>query len=153
MLDLIIDNDFCYKDSCFVLVGWAGKCLNDIADENPIFDYDLMIKKINCEGKVLWTKEVDSEGSEGGNAVVIRPDGKFLVAGVKLTSFTGNIGPWLLEVDNDGNVVDELLLNMRLDQASKIINTSDGGFVVIGPGLHERINSNTDGWILKFKGI
>jgi len=143
----------CSPDSCFVLVGWAGKCLNDISDENPIFDYDLMIKKINCDGKVVWSKDVDSEGSEGGNAVALRPDGKFLVAGVKLTSFTGKIGPWLLEVDNEGNIIDELLLNMRLDQASKIINSSDGGFVVIGPGLHDRISSNSDGWILKFKGI
>ena len=143
----------CSPDSCFVLVGWAGKCLNDISDENPIFDYDLMIKKINCDGKVVWSKDVDSEGSEGGNAVTIRPDGKFLVAGVKLTSFTGKIGPWLLEVDNEGNVVNELLLNMRLDQASKIINSTDGGFVVIGPGLHDRINSKSDGWILKFKGM
>lgn len=143
----------CSPDSCFVLVGWAGNCLNDINDENAIFDYDLMIKKINCEGKVLWTKNIDGEGSEGGNAVVIRPDGKFLVAGTKLTSFSGKVGPWLLEVDQQGTVVDELLLNMRLDQASKVINTSDGGFVVVGPGLHERINSGSDGWIMKFKGM
>ena len=143
----------CSPDSCFVLVGWAGKCLNDISDENPIFDYDLMIKKINCDGKVLWSKSIDGEGSEGGNAVTIRPDGRFLVAGTKLTSFSGKIGPWLLEVDNQGNIVDELLLNMRLDQATKVINCSDGGFVVIGPGLHEKINSYTDGWIMKFSGI
>lgn len=143
----------CSPDSCFVLVGWAGKCLNDISDENPIFDYDLMIKKMNCDGKVIWTKDLDSEGSEGGNAVTIRPNGNFLVAGAKLTSFTGNIGPWLLEVDAQGNVVDEMMLNMRLDQANKIINLADGGFVVVGPGNHERINNNSDGWILKFSPL
>jgi len=143
----------CSPDSCFVVVGWSGSCLNDINDENAIFDFDLMIKKINCEGKVVWTKNIDSEGSEGGNAITIRPDGNFLVAGTKLTSFAGNIGPWLLEIDNKGNVVDELTLNMKLDQASKIINTSDGGFVVIGPGLHERINRYSDGWILKYSKL
>lgn len=140
----------CSPDSCFVLVGWAGSCLNDINDENAIFDFDLMIKKMNCDGKVLWSKNIDGEGSEGGNAVTIRPDGNFIVAGTKLTSFTGNIGPWLVEVDNQGIIQEELMLNMRLDQASKIINTSDGGFVVIGPGWHERINNYSDGWIMKF---
>ncbi len=143
----------CSPDSCFVMVGWAGTCLNDMNDENAIFDYDLMIKKVNCDGKVIWSKNIDGEGSEGGSAITIRPDGKFLVAGTKVTSFTGKIGPWLLEVDNDGNIENQLMLNMHLDRASKVINSSDGGFVVIGPGLHDRISYRSDGWILKFSGM
>ena len=143
----------CSPDSCFIMVGWAGNCLNDIADENPIFDYDLMVKKLDSKGKVLWAKNFDSEGSEGGNAVAIRPDGKLLIAGVKLTSFTGKVGPWLLEVDEQGNILNESLLNMNLSQANKVINTSDGGFVVIGPGIFERLGPHSDGWIMKFNGL
>ncbi len=140
----------CSPDSCFVVVGWVGNCLNDISSEYPVFDFDLVIKKMDCEGRVLWSKNIDSEGSEGGNAVTIRPDGDFIVAGTKVTSFAGNIGPWLLHIDPNGNILDELLLEMRLEQASKVINTSDGGFVVIGPGLNERTNARSDGWIIKF---
>jgi len=135
----------CSPDSCFVMVGWAGTCLNDMNDENAIFDY--------CDGKVVWSKNIDGEGSEGGNAIAIRPDGKFLIAATKLTSFTGNIGPWLVEVDNEGNIVNQMMLNMRLEKASKVINSSDGGFVVIGPGLNERISYRSDGWIVKFSGM
>jgi len=143
----------CSPDSCFVVVGWNGNCLNDISSEYPVFDFDLVIKKMDCDGKVLWSKNVDSEGSEGGNAVTIRPDGDFIVAGTKVTSFAGNIGPWLLHIDPNGNILDELLLDMKLEQASKVINTSDGGFVVIGPGLTERTNPRSDGWIIKFAGL
>jgi len=143
----------CSPDNCFVVVGWIGNCLNDISSEYPVFDFDMVIKKMSCDGKVLWSKNVDSEGSEGGNAVTIRPDGDFIVAGTKVTSFAGNIGPWLLHVDANGNILDELLLDMKLEQASKIINTSDGGFLVIGPGLTERTNARSDGWIIKFAGL
>lgn len=143
----------CSPDSCFVLVGWLGNCLNDIESEYPVFDYDMAIKKMDCEGNVVWSKNIDAEGSEGGNAVSIRPDGKFIVAGTKLTSFSGKLGPWLLYLDQEGNIIDELLLDMRLQQASKVINTADGGFVVIGPGLTEKPNPRSKGWIIKFSAM
>ena len=143
----------CSPDSTFIVVGWAGNCLNDINSEYPVFDHDLLVKKLDQNGKVLWSRSIDSEGSEGGNSVVVRPDGHFIVAGAKLTSFSGKIGPWLLHLDTDGNTLDESMLNMRFDQASKIINTSDGGFAVVGPGLHDKLNTRSDGWIVKFSGM
>jgi hypothetical protein len=145
----------CSPDSCFVLVGWRGVCFNDINSEDAIFDYDVILNKIDCNGKVQWTKNFDSEGSEGGNAVVIRPNGNFLVAGIKATSFLGNIGSWLISIDPEGNKLDEKLIKFRFrnDQAIKVINCSDGGFVVIGPGLQEDSNKRSDGWIMKFSTL
>ncbi len=140
----------CSPDSCFMLVGWVGNCLNDIDSEYPIFDFDLVLKKIDCNGKELWSKSFDAEGSEGGNAITIRPGGNMLLAGVKLTSFSGKVGPWIIETDSQGKILNETLLNLKLTQACKVINTSDGGFVVIGPGMNEKINSLSDGWIAKF---
>lgn len=143
----------CSPDSCFMLVGWGGTCLNDINDEYPIFDFDLILKKVDCNGKVKWTKNFDAEGSEGGNAIAIRPDGHFIVAGTKVSSFTGKVGPWIMEVDGNGEVLNELLLNMRYSRACKVLNTKDGGFIVIGPGMNETLNNYSNGWIAKFSGI
>ncbi len=143
----------CSPDSCFMLVGWGGNCLNDINDEYPIFDFDLILKKVDCNGKVKWSKNFDAEGSEGGNAIAIRPDGHFIVAGTKVTSFTGTIGPWLMEIDGNGQVLNELLLDMKYARACKILNTKDGGFVVIGPGLNENLTPRSDGWIAKFSAM
>ena len=140
----------CSPDSCFNIVGWQGKCLNDINSEYPVFDFDLVLNKIDCNGNVLWTKSFDKEGSEGGNAITIRPDGSFIVAGVKVTSFLGKIGPWLLHIDADGNFINEKLLDMHLYSASKVINCSDGGFIVIGPGNYKDLNYRSNGWIIKF---
>ncbi|MFV0593138.1 MAG: hypothetical protein ACK5M7_17325 [Draconibacterium sp.] len=140
----------CSPDSCFMLVGWGDTCLNDMNDEYPIFDFDLILKKVNCNGKVKWTKNFDSEGSEGGNAIAIRPDGHFIVAGTKVSSFSGKVGPWLMEVDGNGKLLNELLLDIKYSRACKVLNTSDGGFVVIGPGFHENLTPRSDGWIISF---
>jgi hypothetical protein len=53
----------------------------------------------------------------------------------------------------DGNILDEQLLNMQLEQASKAIVAPDGGIVVIGPGMNERLNPRSDGWIMKFSEL
>nr|WP_321354151.1 hypothetical protein [uncultured Draconibacterium sp.] len=145
----------CSPDSTFMIVGWNGKCLSDINSDDPIFDYDLVLNKINTTGEILWTKSVDREGSEGGNALTIRPDGTFIIAGIKATSFLGKVGPWLLNIDPDGNELNEKLLNLHFnnDNASRIINSSDGGFVVIGPGLQDETNTRSDGWIIKFGAL
>jgi len=142
----------CSLDSCFLVVGWRGSCLNDINSENPVFDFDMILSKIDCNGKIVWTKNFDREGSEGGNAVAIRPDGSFIIAGTKMTSFSGKVGPWILHLTADGDELNEKLIRFRFnnDQVTKVINCSDGGFVVIGPGIQEATNTRSDGWIMKF---
>jgi hypothetical protein len=134
-----------------MLVGWQGNCLNDINSADPIFDFDLVLHKIDCDGKVLWTKQIDREGSEGGDAIAIRPNGDVIVAGLKLTSFLGKVGIWLLRVDSNGNELNEQLLKYHFtnDHAIKVLNCSDGGFILIGPGLQDEENSLSDGWIMK----
>ena len=145
----------CSTDSCLMIVGWQGSSIGDINSANPVFDYDLILLKTDNKGKELFTKNFDREGSEGGNAIVIRPDGKVVVAGVKATSFLGKIGPWMTVFDNDGNLISENLIKQHFkdDQAIKVINSSDGGIVVIGPGVQDKSNSRANGWIMKFSSL
>ncbi len=145
----------CSPDSNLLVVGWYGKCLTDINSEDPVFDYDLIISQLDSNGKLLWTKNYDGEGSEGGNNVLVRPDGTILIAGKKATSFTGKIGPWLFLLNESGEVINDHLLpfNFRDDQASKVINTSDGGFAVVGPGYQPELTNRSFGWIVKFSDL
>lgn len=145
----------CSPDSNLIIVGWYGKCMSEITSEDPIFDYDLFVTKLSPSGELIWTKNIDSEGSEGGNAVVIRPDGNILMAGKKETSFLGRIGPWLLLANPNGEILSELVLpfGFNSDKAAQIINTSDGGFLVIGPGEVDQKIFRSNGWIKKFKAF
>jgi hypothetical protein len=146
----------CTPDNHFLIAGWIGSCMNpDAAPEDQIFDYDLVLSKIDGTGKILWTKNYDREGSEGGNAVAVRPDGNILIAGKCETSFTGTIGPWLILTDENGKVIQEQVDKFRFsgDQASRIINTSDGGFLMVGPGNLDSETRRSAGWIKKFKPL
>jgi hypothetical protein len=77
------------------------------------------------------------------------------VAGIKATSFLGKIGPWLMLVDSEGNLISENLVEMHFngDSAAKIINCTDGGIIVIGPGIQDEDYTRSNGWIMKFAGL
>ncbi|GAP68470.1 hypothetical protein BA6E_103159 [Bacteroidales bacterium 6E] len=146
----------CSNENGLLAAGWIGSCMNpDAAPEDRIYDYDLVITKIDPNGKVLWTKNYDREGSEGGNALAVMPDGHILVAGKCETSFTGTIGPWLMLIDPSGKMVMDHVDKFRFsgDQASRIILTSDGGFVMVGPGRHQPTQNRSIGWIKKYKPL
>jgi hypothetical protein len=146
----------CTPDNHIMVAGWIGSCMNpDAPPEDQIFDYDLVLSKIDGTGKIIWTKNFDREGSEGGNTVAVRPDGNILIAGKCETSFTGTIGPWLILSDENGQLIQEQVDKFRFsgDQASRIINTSDGGFLMVGPGNMDPDSRRSAGWIKKFKPL
>lgn len=146
----------CSSDNAMLVAGWIGTCMNpDAPPESRIMDYDLIISKIDPAGKVLWSQNYDREGSEGGNAIAVMPDGNILVAGKCETSFTGSIGPWLMITDKSGKMLQDKVDRFRFggDQASRIINTADGGFLMVGPGRVDPLQSRVTGWIKKFKPL
>jgi hypothetical protein len=143
----------CTPDNHLLIAGWIGTCMNpDAAVEDQIFDFDLVISKLDSTGKILWTKNYDREGSEGGNSLAVMPDGNILVAGRCETSFTGTVGPWLIITDKTGKLLTDKVDRFRFggDQASRIISTADGGFLMVGPGLMDPQITRYSGWIKKY---
>lgn len=61
----------------------------------------------------------------------------------------------MLLVDIEGNEIGENLIRYHCnnDQAVKVINSNDGGIVVIGPGLQDESNTRANGWIMKFSSL
>ena len=55
-------------------------------------------------------------------------------------------------VDELGNLIDEKLIpgNFAKDMADFIMNTSDGGFIVLGPGSKYGSPKGMSGWIIRF---
>lgn len=144
----------CTPDNHLVVAGWIGSCMNpEAAPGDQIFEWDLVLTKISGAGKMVWTKNFDREGSEGGNAVAVLPDGNIMIAGKCETSFTGTIGTWLIYADKNGNMINEQVDKFRFngDQASRIIVTSDGGVLMVGPGKIQPDTRKASGWIKKIK--
>ena len=143
----------CTTGENLLLTGWQGTCMNpDAMPEDRIYDFDMILIQIDREGKIVWKRDFNREGSEGGNALAIQQNGKILLAGKCSSSFTGTIGPWLVMTDETGKLIREEVSRFRFngDEASTIINTSDGGFLIIGPGkLNPNLKSSV-GWIKKY---
>lgn len=145
----------CSPDNSLLVGGWAGLCYNpDAPVEEQIWDYDYLLTKLDASGKIIWTQNYNREGSEKGTAIAVLPDGNIMAAGKCETSFTGSIGPWLLLVDRNGKIIKEQVFKFRFvqDQAARIICTSDGGFLMIGPGFVET-DRPLSGWVKKLKPV
>lgn len=145
----------CSPDNSLLVGGWAGLCYNpDAPTEEQIWDYDFFLGKLDSNGKLLWTQNYNREGSERGTAIAVLPDGNIMAGGKCETSFTGSVGPWLLFVDKNGNLVDEKVLKFVSvkDQVARIICTSDGGLLLIGPG-NIGTQNRMAGWMKKLKPV
>ena len=142
-------------DNSLLMGGWAGLCYNpDAPAEEQIWDYDYLLAKLDATGKIVWTQNYNREGSEKGTAIAVLPDGNIMAAGKCETSFTGSIGPWLLFIDKNGKMINDQVFKFRFvhDQAARIICTSDGGFLMVGPGYIETEHKLT-GWIKKLNPV
>ena len=142
----------CMPDNTLLVAGTTGVVMNpDAAPEDQVVDRNVMVSKIDPTGKLLWTKQHDREGCETGNALVVTDQGDILVAGGCETSYTGTLGPWLLLLNRQGEKVDDQVDRFRFmgDHASRIIQTSDGGFVLAGPGRIAADTRRQLGWIKK----
>jgi hypothetical protein len=145
----------CSPDNTLLVGGWAGLCYNpDAPAEEQIWDYDYLLSKLDATGNVLWTQNYNREGSEKGTSIAVLPDGNIMAAGKCETSFSGTIGPWLLFIDKNGKMVNNQVFKFRFvhDQAARIICTSDGGFLLIGPGFIDTEHRLT-GWVKKLKPV
>lgn len=145
----------CSPDNTLLVGGWAGLCYNpDAPSEEQIWDYDYLLTKIDATGKVLWTQNYNREGSEKGTAIAVLPDGNIMAAGKCETSFTGTIGPWLLFIDKNGKMVKDQVYKFHFvrDQVARIVCTSDGGFLLVGPGYIETDQLLT-GWVKKLNPV
>lgn len=141
----------CSPDDALLIGGWAGLCYNpDAPVADQIWDYDYLLIKLDEAGKVVWSKNYNREGSEKGTAVAVMPDGGIMAGGKCETSFTGKVGPWLMLIDANGNMVNEQIYKFRFvkDQVARLLHTSDGGMLMVGPGYVESGIMIT-GWVRK----
>jgi hypothetical protein len=143
----------CSNDNFLLVGGWAGMCWNPEAPaEDQVWDYDYLLTKLDRNGKIIWSQQYNREGSEKGTSLAVMPDGNIMAAGKCESSYTGTTGLWLLFVDKNGKIVKEEVTKFRFmkDQIARIIRTSDGGFLLVGPGNIESENKFS-GWIKKLK--
>ena len=103
--------------------------------------YDFWVIRIDENGTVIWDRTLGSSGDDWINSVALSEDGGYVLTGDSSGDADGNksqnhIGGewdfWLIKIDDLGNRVWDVTLGGEKDDEWPVINSVDGGFVVIG---------------------
>jgi hypothetical protein len=114
-------------DGGYILTGYANTCC-------VVYGWLL---KINADGAVLWQKGYTTGGPSYFNAVRQTSDGGYIAAGAgdAIGTVTARPKPWVVKVDNNGNIEWQKLLTYEsgnMGEFYDIKQTKDGGYIITG---------------------
>jgi hypothetical protein len=97
------------------------------------YDSDGWLLKLDASGNVQWQKSYRTPGIDALYKVKQTSDGGFVAVGLTRLPNWGDVNAWVLRVDSQGNVIwDNSYGGTQTDQADDVVQTSDGGFLVVG---------------------
>ena len=131
-------------------------------------DYgDFWLFKIDSEGKLLWQKCYGGKWEEWPYSMQLTNDGGYIMAGYSTSNdgdvsghhgLTNSADCWIVKIDSNRNIQWQKSFggSAELDQAEKIYQTGDGGYIVGAQAysMDGDITNNhgpTDFWLLKLK--
>ncbi|MBA2744619.1 MAG: hypothetical protein H0U44_00200 [Flavisolibacter sp.] len=122
------------------------------------------VSKINNNGDKVWEKHFGGDAEDIFNGAVRSADGGFVLTGYTksangdMENNKGHYDGWILKTDANGNKLwSKSFGGSSEDNLSKIVATSDGGYMAIGSSKSNNgdIGSNKggfDAWIIKVDG-
>ncbi|MBL7944984.1 MAG: gliding motility-associated C-terminal domain-containing protein [Flavobacteriales bacterium] len=141
-------------DGSYMIVGNSYSTNGDLTTNQG--NRDLWVVNLSPNGEIIWQRTYGGSGTELGGTMLGTSDGGFLL---QLTTssndgdvvgFHDGVGTqdhWLLKIDGSGAVVwNRALGGSGFDAGSKLIETADGGFLVILQ------TESTDGDITNYHG-
>ncbi|PSR53950.1 hypothetical protein AHMF7605_10685 [Adhaeribacter arboris] len=131
----------------FLLGGTSDSGINADKSENRRGEEDYWVVKVDANGNKLWDKTFGGSKKDQLSAVVITPDGGFLLGGTSTSgkgadkseatrdksgsNYKGDY--WLIKTDTYGNKLwDKTLGGNNFDQLTALITTPDGGYLLGG---------------------
>ena len=119
------------------------------------------VVKLDATGSIQWQKCYGEAGySVGVNQIIQAPGGGYLMVGNisnnaastlssgDLTNYYGNYDAWVIKINDTGTIQWQRTLGgSQFDVLNDLINTSDGGFLLVGESSSN--GSSGDDWIIK----
>jgi hypothetical protein len=150
------------SDDAYIVAGRTNSSDGDISDGNN-GEYDFWILKLNSDGTKKWDKTYGGSSSDWARCIQQTSDGGYVVTGLIQSSDgdntdgkNGYMDFWILKLNPDGTKEwDKTYGSSGSEDASVIIQTSDGGYIVAGDtnssggDITNANNGGYDMWILK----
>jgi hypothetical protein len=122
-----------------ILTAVSANALN-IFDASTIF---------NLHGTQVWSRTFGGTGGEWAFSVVQTSDGGYALAGYTTSYGAGKSDFWLIKTDSLGNQQwNKTYGGTANDWASSVVQTSDGGYALVG-STYSSSGSSYDFWLIK----
>ena len=153
------------SDGGYVLLGQSSSSASgDITGTNRGAG-DLWVVKLDAAGAVQWQKLLGGSGDDIAYSVQATSDGGYVLLGESSSSASGDVTGtnhggydfWVVKLDAAGTVQWEKLLGgTGYDSGRSVQQTSDGGYVLLGPShstangdISGRTHGGNDFWVVK----
>jgi len=140
------------SDGGYVVAGFSNSIDGDVTGNHGFNDF--WIVKLDSTGALLWQRSLGGTQEEWAASVVESPSGNYFAAGFTRSNngdVSHNLGmmdEWVVELDNAGNLLWQNCLGGSANEAAScIINTADGGLMVVGD------EASTDGQVSNNHGM
>jgi len=128
-------------DGGLLVVGWARSQNSGEKDAWAI--------RVDRDGNELWERTFGGEGEDAANSVIQTADGGFVIVGKTRSKGEGRYDAWIVKLDKAGNLVwDRTFGGADFDGANSVIQTEDGGFLVVGYTLSWGAGGK-DAWVIR----
>ncbi|MGB2232890.1 MAG: hypothetical protein ACPH12_08185 [Flavobacteriaceae bacterium] len=130
----IIASDFIQDaDGNYVVLGWS---------DTDTKSMDFLISKLDSQGATIWSRNYGSNGSDRAISMIQKPNltgyilcGYVTEASGDVNTGKGGIDIWVVEINNNGELVNEATFGgSSNDEPMQIINSSNG-YAIIGKTL------------------
>jgi hypothetical protein len=98
--------------------------------------FDVYVVKLDGSGTIQWTRTIGGTGWDYGYSIIQTTDGGYAVAGHTWSFGAGYDDVYVVKLDGSGNIQWTRTIGGKdNDQGSSIIQTTDGGYAVVGRTL------------------
>ncbi|MFN0215832.1 MAG: T9SS type A sorting domain-containing protein [Saprospiraceae bacterium] len=124
-------------DGGYIVVGRSGTPDGDVTTNHGSLDY--WVIKLNDTGQIEWQKSLGGGLLDLAYSVVQTADGGYIVAGESnspdgdVTNVHGSSDYWVVKLNFEGKIEwQKALGGTGLDRANQVLQTREGGYIVIG---------------------
>ena len=114
---------------------------------------DLWVVRTDRNAKELWHRFYGGMGMDAGTKAVRTSDDGFIILAQTYSYGSGLADIWIVKIDSIGNKVwDKTFGNESTDLARDIIQSNDGGYIIVGGTQSEKTQSQ-DAYIIKIDSL
>ena len=112
-------------------------------------DDDILLYKTDRGGNIEWQQSFGGSQKDEANHITKTSDGGYIISGTTKSYGLGGSDIWLIKTDFNGSIDWNAYLGTVYDDyAGQVIETSDGGFLIIGD-KHNIETGHNDIWLIK----